>query len=258
MELLFLLALTLDTGRPRTGSGDIYSTDPYAGVLTARDAAGKVRWTVGSLPHCMGLAARRGGGCFVGIDGGIVEIAADGTTVRRIKLGISDLKYVTGLQALDGDRFLVVDFNPGTIAIVDAEGRVLWRAAEGQFYDARRAPNGRVYAVGPRGRIDELDDAGKIVRSFDAGGTGVWIELLPKGGFLVVLSDQGEVAEFDSEGRKVKSATGLSTPYSAQRLRNGRTLVAERGNRRILELDLDGRTVREFPQVGALRAAMRF
>lgn len=251
-----LLLLLLDTGRPGKGTGNTYVTDGYAGTVTAFDRRGSVVWTVKSLAHPLGVWPRRGGGCYVGIERAVLELGRDGRILRKIEFKINGLTYVTTVQPLPRDRFLIVDFNPGSVAIIDASGAVEWRPAEGQYYDARCSANGSVFGVGPRGTVDELNSAGKVVKSIPAGGKSTWLELLPQGRFLVVLDDLGEVVEIDSEGKRIRTIEGLREPYSAQRLRDGRTLIGERGSERILEVDEEGRSVREW-RAGRLRGAVR-
>lgn len=250
-----ILLLLLDASRAPRGTGLTYGAQSNRLSITAWDSSGKVRWEIASpVAYPLGLWPRRGGGCYVGCQEAIVEVGLDGRVVRTIPFRILDLKYATTVQPLSQDRFLIVDFNRGTMAIVDAKGAVEWRPKKGKYYDARRAPSGSVFAVGPGGTLDELDRAGDVVRSFEVGGEGISLDLLSNGGFLVVAG--GDVVELDSQGHKRKTFTGLAGAYSAQRLRNGRTLVLERGKERWVELDSEGRIVRETP-CGYMRTAVR-
>jgi hypothetical protein len=253
-----VLALGLDADVTSTADGGRYfvACPDARGSVLAIDRAGRILWQRNDLGEWpMGLWPLRGGGCFVGVRAGIVELDRHGKTLRVIP--VTAVNYVTSLQPLKDGGFLVVDYNPGQVAEIDAKGHVVWRPQEGTYYDARRLPNGETVAVGPSNEMVFLDGEGRVLRRARLEGQGVWVEPQRGGTFLVAFANRNCVARVDESGRVLWQFDRVQTAYSAHRLPGGDVLIGEFAARRIQIVSPEGRVRWSFEGIpGSVRAAV--
>jgi hypothetical protein len=208
---------------------------------------------------------------------------------------ILDLHGPNDAQLLSGNRILVAERNANRVTERDRNGKVLWESRQEDgaiaaqrvqngntlittwnrvlevtpdnktlweyrhpngFRYACRLRNGRTLGISASGQVVELDQAGKVLRTFNtpanlAGGAGYWgsVELLPNGRLLVALGSSGKVIEMD-EGGKVLWEASVPNAVFATRLRNGNTLVCNFEARQIVEVDRSGKEVSHQTVVG--------
>jgi hypothetical protein len=108
---------------------------------------------------------------------------------------------------------------------------------------ARGELNGNtLVSTGSKGKVMELDPAGKAVWTYDSA---AWsAEKLLNGNVLVASYTAKKVVEVDSAGNVVWELSGPSA-MTAKPLRNGNFLIADFAGRRVIEVDRKKRTVWE-------------
>jgi hypothetical protein len=112
--------------------------------------------------------------------------------------------------------YRVLGNDRGKVAILDADGKVVWEHKSGfDGHDVSLLANGNVLLAMGAARIAEVNRDKKIVWQYES---------KPKKGYK-----------------------GRVEVHAFQRLDNGRTMIAESGNRRIIEVDGDGKIVHEIP-----------
>lgn len=115
---------------------------------------------------------------------------------------------------------LAADSSTHRIAVVTADGKVLWQRKIGDIHDLHLLPNGNILFQDSMQHLLEVTPGAngqpdKIVWEYDAGKMN------------------------GNEGKQVQV-------HSFQRLADGTTMIAESGIGRIIELDHDGKIVRQF------------
>ena len=114
-------------------------------------------------------------------------------------------------------QVLAADYSKGRghLALVDADGKALWKHPIRNIHDVHELDNGHILFQSDWTTLVELDPtSGKIVWQYDAKTNG-------------------------NENRPVEV-------HAFQRLPDGRTMIAESGPGRIIEVDRDGRIVHEL------------
>lgn len=221
---------------------------------------------------------------FAGTSGEVVELGADGRSVRwrigNLNLPI-DAHYLPREQ-----RVLIAEYNGNQVTERDLTGEIRQSWTITQPIMCQRLPNGSTL-IASRNQILELDSRkqtvfalprpaadivaagrtpegiyvfitrggtceqynaqGRKVRSFAVARPYHYgsIEILPNNRLLMTHSNG--LAEYDLEtGKQLAMISGYRTLTSVQRLKNGNTLVTSTSARRITELDRTGKVVREI------------
>jgi hypothetical protein len=115
-----------------------------------------------------------------------------------------------------------------------------------RVFDARKLSNDHIIYFHEQGKLVEIDQTGKEVRSIPAAnpvrnGWGSF-ELLPNGHFLVAQYNANKVWEIEASG-KVLWERDVVTPAHATRLPNGNTLVASSETNSLVELNPVGKPI---------------
>ncbi|MBM3801692.1 MAG: hypothetical protein FJW26_05185 [Acidimicrobiia bacterium] len=161
------------------------------------------------------------------------------------------------VQALPGGHVLMTLDVAHRVVELDPEHRVVWTygAAEGLEVPvaAQRLENGNtVIGDAKRGRIIEVNRAGKVVWSYESPDIGNMrmrnCRRTASGTTLIAVEAAGKVIEVDKAGQIVWSFLAEDAanrfPYQAQRLPNGNTLVGLANPGELLEVDPAGKIVR--------------
>ena len=204
---------------------------------------GKERWAITGLSGPNDVQPLPGGRVL------IAERNANRVTERDRKGAIvwqqTDQQSPIACWRLPGGNTLIASF--GELYEVSPEGKKVHSLA-GSFRHTIRLRNGHLIYVTSDGRVTELDETWKEVRSAlpekFAGGAGYWasVELLPNGRLLVALGGQSRVIEMDWTGKVHWEITQPNCVF-ASRLPNGNTLVSCFENRVLVEVDRTGREV---------------
>ena len=104
-------------------NGNILVSEQRAGRISEFDAEGKEAWKAEDLGAVLCAARLASGLTLAALETKIVEIGKDGKVVRDVASGFSSLR---DLDVLPGGRLLVTDQKANRVAVLDAEGRVLW------------------------------------------------------------------------------------------------------------------------------------
>jgi HEAT repeat protein len=157
-----------------------------------------------------------------------------------------------GAQKLsNGNMFVVlqnrlIEYNP--------QGKEVFSFAGGQFFRARKLPNGEIIYVTNRGTLVRMESrTRRRLKSFSVGNLATpfgSIDILPNGHVLVPQFHNAQVAEFDREGRQVKALPCMAAPTAVSRLPNGHTLVGSTNSQMVAEFDRSGRQLWAFQSGG--------
>lgn len=195
-------------------------------------------WRGYTLAVCM--TAIRGRGARTGA---ILEIDSRGRTRWQLK----GMDFPVDAQVLDERRVLVTEYRTGQVTERNHNGDILRRIdIPDTPLEARRLPNGNTFIV-TRGRILEVDRAGKEVWKVSPG-IGTIISACPlRGGQIAVCCLTGELVRLDHTG-KVLAQSDIARrfrPYGThiQGLPNGHVLVPLYYDNKVVELDRNGREV---------------
>lgn len=141
---------------------------------------------------------------------------------------------------------------------VDPEGKVVWKydAKPGagervEIHAFQRLADGSTMIVeSGRGRIIEVDAAGKIVKTVmlkrdhpDAHRDTRLVRKLSNGHYLAAQEGDLTVREYDGDGKVVWNYDAGKRLYSAIRLENGNTLLGMGDGHSVIEVDPAGKTV---------------
>ncbi len=172
-------------------------------------------------------------------------------------------------------RVLAGDYTNGKkrLAIVDAEGKILWEQKINDIHDAHLLDNGNVLYQSSWTRIVEADKDGKVVWEYDAGkmngNEGKRIEVhaiqrLKDGRTMIVESGTSRIIEVDKDGKlhkeiklKVSKSDAHRDTRNARKLDNGHYLVAHEADRCVREYDGEGKVVWEYETKTQVYSAIR-
>src|SRR5262249_39072476 len=133
---------------------------------------------------------------------------------------------------------------------VDPNGKAIFthKHTGSNIYCACKQRDGHVLFIDGSGKVSELDEMGKVVRTFmperHANGASYWatIEPLPNGRYLMCLSGANMVVETDANG-KIHWECSVPSAVHATRLSNGNTIVANANGNVVVEVDRAGKEV---------------
>jgi hypothetical protein len=212
---------------------------------------GKARWKLERLQGPMDAQMLPGGRVLV------AEYQGQRVTERDLQNHIYWTKRLNSspiaCQRLANGNTFIATHN--SLMEVTREGKEVYLRNPGQglfIFGAQRLPNGHVACIANPGILQEVNAAGKAVKTIRLGNNfGGWcgVEALPGGRFLVALLNNGKVIELDASGKVVWECAVAGATH-ATRLPNGHTLVASMMNRRVVEVDREGKTVKETPTEG--------
>ncbi|MEZ6037353.1 MAG: PQQ-binding-like beta-propeller repeat protein [Planctomycetota bacterium] len=124
-----------------------------------------------------------------------------------------------------GRKLLAADSSKKTIALIDKDGKTLWRHEIGPLHDLQMLTNGNV--------LFQLD----------------WTH-------IVEVDPKTDQIVWQYESKPVEGVDRIEV-HSFQRLAEGNTMIAESGNTRIIEVDKAGKIVKTVPLKVAHRDAHR-
>jgi hypothetical protein len=93
--------------------------------------------------------------------GGLREVDAAGKEIRSLTLPGSG--GWSGVSALGGGRYLVVNNTDGRVLEIDSQGKTLWEHAQPGASYASRLPDGRILIVSNSDGVHEVDRSGRTV-----------------------------------------------------------------------------------------------
>ena len=159
-------------------------------------------------------------------------------------------------------QVLAADDSRRTIALLDGNGKVLWRHAVGPIHDAQLLDNGHVLFQTNFQNIVEIDRGGKTVWQYSAKSNGNEkrpvevhaFQRLPNGLTMIAESGPARIIEVDREG-KIQHQVALKVDHPnahrdtrlVRKLDSGNYLVAHEGDGMVREYDPAGKVVWEFP-----------
>jgi hypothetical protein len=163
--------------------------------------------------------------------------------------------------------FFCTDSFGNKVAVVDAQGKIVWEYACQHPQDCWVLGNGHLLFCHARGAIEMTRD-GRIAWEYKAGErTEVHsCQPLPDGRVLVVENGPCRLVEVDRAGRIAKEIKLTPPPATVKvhdqfrgvrKTPDGHYLISRKGEHKIEELDSDGRTVREIPVAGDVHMARR-
>jgi outer membrane protein assembly factor BamB len=230
-----------------------------------------------------------------GLNGEVMELDTDGTTVRW---KITGVRYPVQAKVIRPDRVLITEYFDRKVTERDFKGNILWtyaiqmpvgcqRLTNGNtfivarremvevdvqgdkqfslatqatsFVAAQKLPNGQIVYADSGGQIVRLNAAGKEVARFMAGNiysTGGTLQVLSDGRILVPLYRENKVVEFSPTGNRLWEAS-VTYPTSATRLSNGHTLVVSLTQRTVIELNRQGEEIWRYQTEGRPWCAVR-
>jgi hypothetical protein len=131
----------------------------------------------------------------------------------RVSSFVLALVIVAGVASAQ-HRLLVGDYSKKHIALIGADGKVIWEAPTRGIHDAQLLPDGHILYQDGWTRTVEVTPDGKVVWEYDSAKAN------------------------GNEGKKLEV-------HAIQRLEGGVTMIAESGTTRIIEVDSAGKLVRE-------------
>jgi hypothetical protein len=218
----------------------------FPGRVSAFDRGGNLRWKVEGLVSPGDVQLLPSGRILVAEHWAsrVTERDRSGKVLWERKLGA----HAISAQRLRGGNTFIA--SRSELCEVTPGGREVFRykSPGDVIYCACKLPNGRALFINGRGRVAELDAAGKEVLSFTperyAHGASSWasIEPLRGGRYLICLAGTNRVVETDAAG-KIHWECSVRSPCHASRLRNGHTLVANVDDRCVVEVDARGKEI---------------
>lgn len=165
-------------------------------------------------------------------------------------------------------RFLCTDTLGGKVAVVSADGRILWDFPCERPRDCWATPDGNYLFSHAGGVTEKLDDGRTLWEYVAESGSEISsCQPLPNGRYLVAENGPCRLVEVDTFGdvakeyplRPPEPVLEVDVPdrlRSARRSVDGKILVCRKGERVIEELDPDGKSLRRIP-VGDVQLAVR-
>lgn len=167
----------------------------------------------------------------------------------------------TSTQTGPKRSLLAADDGKRTIALLDGDGKVLWKHSSGPFHDAQLLPNGNILFQTNYQNLIEKDRDGKTVWQYNAKSNGNEkrpvevhaFQRLSNGLTMIAESGPGRIIEVDREGKiqhqfrlKLDHPNAHRDTRLARKLDNGNYLVAHEGDGAVREYDPSGKVVWEF------------
>ncbi|HSU68427.1 MAG TPA: PQQ-binding-like beta-propeller repeat protein [Tepidisphaeraceae bacterium] len=164
-------------------------------------------------------------------------------------------------------RILAADSSTHRIAIVTADGKVLWQRKIGDIHDLHQLPDGNILFQDSYTHLLEVTpgmhgEPDKVVWEYDSGkmngneGKKVQVhafQRLPNGNTMISESGIGRIIEVDRDGKivheiklKLNHPSTHSDTRLARELENGHYLVSHENDGAVREYDHDGNVVWEF------------
>ena len=164
-------------------------------------------------------------------------------------------------------HILAADSSTHRIAVVKADGTVLWQRKIGDIHDLQLLPNGNILFQDSLTHLLEVTPGGdgqpdKVVWEYDAskmnGNEGKKLQVhsfqrLPDGNTMIAESGIGRIVEVDHDGKlvheiklKLDHPSLHSDTRLARKLENGHYLVSQENDGAVREYDADGNLVWEY------------
>jgi hypothetical protein len=172
-------------------------------------------------------------------------------------------------------RVLAADYSPNRrqVALLDAQGVVVWRHPIRNIHDLHMLDNGHVLFQTDWTHLVEVNGSGEVVWEYDAatanGNAGRPVEVhafqrLADGTTMIAESGPGRIIEVDRAGRLVREIRLTldkrdvhRDTRNARKLDNGHYLVAHEGDGKVREYDAAGNIVWEHTVGSAVYSAVR-
>ena len=212
--------------------------DYNGGKVCRVSAAGKIEWEYPckAPQDCWQLPNGNVLFCFVS---GALEVTPDKRIVWEYQA--PEKVEVHACQPLPNGRVLLVEGGSSRIIEVDRQGHIAKEiklttaptvVTHNQYRGTRKARNGHYFVCFKgEGKVVELDDAGKILRSINVPGDPHEVVSLPHGHLLVTCGDGHRAIEIDAKEKVVWEITENDLPGNplrlmagCQRLPNGNTI----------------------------------
>jgi hypothetical protein len=159
---------------------------------------------------------------------------------------IANNQYPIACQRLPNGNTFIATYNQVQEVTPSGKQVYYYPCTQGIIYSAQKRPDGRIAYVTSNGKLVELDDKGKELRSISLGPNAGWVtvETLPRGRFLVPQPASGKVLELDEAG---KTLVEYSVPNAnaATKLPNGNILVCRHNDRTVAEVNRAGKVIWE-------------
>lgn len=167
----------------------------------------------------------------------------------------------TATQTGPKRSLLAADDGKRTIALLDGNGKVLWKHSAGPFHDAQLLGSGNILFQTNYQNLVEMDREGKTVWKYNAKCNGNEkrpvevhaFQRLPNGLTMIAESGPGRIIEVDRDGKiqhelrlKVDQPNAHRDTRLARKLDSGNYLVAHEGDGVVREYDPSGKVVWEF------------
>lgn len=232
-----------DPARARLGQrllGLTVIADLDKGTVLAVDSGRKERWRISGFGGPVDLQVLPNGNVLVAENHGRKVTERDRT--GKLVWEKSTLTLPASCQRLPNGNTFIATYNQ--LLEVAPDGRETQKIPRPEgIYCARKLRNGHVVLATAVGKIVDLDQSGKEIRSFDTGGVVNWssLEALPNG-HILACCNPGKVVEFDAFGKRVWECA-VPNAVCAQRLPNGNTLVCSSEGHQVLEVDRTGKEI---------------
>jgi HEAT repeat protein len=174
--------------------------------------------------------------------GVVSEIDSSG----RMGWRITGLQSPQDAQVLPGDRVLITESTAKRVTERNLKGDILWQKETGYLpISARRLPDGHTFIVS-RGRISEMDRAGREVLSISRPANDVMTARKMADGGIAIVSSQAALVLLDATGqeRKVVRLQGVSS-FGNEVLAKGGVVVPVVWQNKVTEYDAAGTVVWE-------------
>jgi hypothetical protein len=213
------------------------------------------------LPNGNTLITDGGGAYYTMTDASIMEVSPSGDLVWQY---VGELAFPHSAERLPNGDTLISDTAHDRVLRVSAAGEITWSSDEWSSgsgtlsdgshlrypNDAELLDNGHLLITDRNNnRVIEVDEAGRIVWTYDRLTRPHNGDRLPNGNTMVANSEENQVIEVNPAGEIVWSYGGageLDWPRDADRLSNGNTLITDSRHNRVIEVDTSGQVVWSF------------
>jgi len=218
----------------------------FPGRVCAFDRGGNLRWRVEGFDSPADVQLLRSGRILIAEfwTNRVTERDRSGQILWERKVNNHP---VTAIRLRNGNTLIATS---DEVFELDPNGKAIfnYKHTGSSIYCACKQRDGHVLFIDGSGKVSELNEAGKPVRTFvaerHASGASYWasIEPLPNGRYLMCLSGANMVVETDAAG-KIHWECSVPAATYATRLGNGNTLVANSNGRVVVEVDRAGKEV---------------
>lgn len=159
---------------------------------------------------------------------------------------IANNQYPIACQRLPNGNTFIATYNQVLEVTTGGKQVYSYPCTQGIIYSAQKRPDGRIAYVTSNGKLVELDEKGKELRSITLGPNAGWVtvETLPRGRFLVPQPAAGKVLELNEAGKTVVTYD-VPNANAATKLPNGNILVCRHNDRTVAEVNRAGKVIWE-------------